>query len=426
MGIEIETDDRFQLGRGDAERDVERSLAVLRTASGQTLHEAMRAYQKWVGVEYLDIDRTLTANGKKKVDQIRTLTTYLQDADLGSLDYSACDSLFGVFRRRPTSERYSRPMSAKSCSNYLGELGRFFNWLHRSSDFRWRKPEDFDAIKRTPMQIDDDATKASKDIPTWTIKEATTLYKYATPIERVFFLLGLNCAYGADQSGRLRASEVIFASDTRKHSRIKRIRFKRMVPSRHVLWKATEQGLKWALERRSNAAPDGPLLVNSKGKAYFRKTTAGNQSQAIPRLWNCLLDRVQKDHPEFRRLPFNTLRDTSSTWIRRLAGAETASLHLAHRHQSDDENLVRYTNPARKKHSRAVLKLEKKLQKVFAAVADPFPVSQPKLAKPGGANLSLGKIEKIRRMRLQGYKIQHIAKEIGVSRQTVWRHACEK
>ena len=28
--------------------------------------------------------------------------------------------------------------------------------------------------------------------------------EYATPIERLFLLLGLNCAYGADQAGRLR------------------------------------------------------------------------------------------------------------------------------------------------------------------------------------------------------------------------------
>ena len=95
------------------------------------------------------------------------------------------------------------------------------------------------------------------------------------------------------------------------------------------------EGLRWALERRKSQHWEKDfLLLTENNLPYWRKTKGGNRAQAIPRLWSDLLKRIQKDKPDFPSLPFNSLRDTSSDMLRRLAGAEIASLHLAHKYQS--------------------------------------------------------------------------------------------
>ena len=60
------------------------------------------------------------------------------------------------------------------------------------------------------------------------------------------------------------------------------------------------------------------------------------------------------------------------------------------------------------------------LQPMFDATpVDPFP-EKPKL---GGPNITPGQIQKIRRMRQQGFKVWKIAEVVGVTRQTVHRHS---
>lgn len=176
------------------------------------------------------------------------------------------------------------------------------------------------------------------------------------------------------------------------------------------------------MERRPSSDHDH-VLLNQNGNPYWRLTKGSNRAQDIPNIWTRLLDRVRKDHPEFRRLPFNSLRDTSGDFIRRIAGGEIASLHLAHKHQTDDENLGRYTNPLRRRHTKAIKRLEEKLATAFADVADPFPVEMTKVQSEGQVpNISPGKIRRIRQLHAQGYKRTKIAELVGVSTQTVYRH----
>jgi len=82
-------------------------------------------------------------------------------------------------------------------------------------------------------------------------------------------------------------------------------------------------------------------------------------------------------------LPFNSLRDTSADMVRQLVGEEVALLHLAHKHQSKDENLRRYTNPVRKKHFNALRRLERKLSVVFTASGDAPWVRPPRTTWAG-------------------------------------------
>ena len=85
---------------------------------------------------------------------------------LSSLDYSGVDSVFGYFRKRPTSKRSKNPMTSKSCRHYIGEIDRFFRWLHLSPDYPWRKPEDYELIRKKPDELEEDieADRRSSDL----------------------------------------------------------------------------------------------------------------------------------------------------------------------------------------------------------------------------------------------------------------------
>src|SRR5262249_39545360 len=154
-------------------------------------------------------------------------------------------------------------------------------------------------------------------VPTWSVEQLAILNEYALPLERVFLLLGLNCAYGADQAGRLRISHLHLANEEGKASYIRRIRRKKKILAITRLWSQTVQALQWALERRKGQKHEQDfLLLTENGLPYWRQTKGGNHSQLIPNLWQKLLDRVVKDRPDFPRLPFNSLRDTSCNMIR--------------------------------------------------------------------------------------------------------------
>jgi hypothetical protein len=422
-GVEFEPagPEAYAIGMDEINRrfdEAQKGLAVAKQGAiptGQTLHQALDAYRDYIDREYRDADGTISDNGKTKLGQIKAIKSYLLDVDLAVLDYQGTDELFGVFRRRPPSKRYGTPMSKKSCTNYIGELGRFFRWLHLAGDFQWRKPEDYDLIRRTPRELDDDAEKEAQDVPVWTIDQLQVLNKYATPIERIFLLLGLNCAYGADQAGRLRISHLHLDGEV---AYIRRIRRKKKTRSIHVLWRQTADGLRWALERRRGQKVEGDnLLLTEKGQPYWRKTKGGNRSNAVPRLWADLLKRVRVDRPDFPMLPFNSLRDTSANMIRQMAGEEVASLHLAHKHQSKDENLGRYTNPVRRKHFKALRRLERKLRPVLEAAGDEPWVRQPK------SYMGKAKVQELLKLRRQGMPPKAIAAKLDISVASVHRLA---
>lgn len=421
MPILPKNDFLYRTGQADIAQDVQRgqrilSMGGIRQKTGQTLHDAIRAYQAHIRREYLDTDGHLTDNGKTKLDQLHAILTYIEDRDLGELDWQGCDDVFGVFRRRPVSQRYKKPMARKSCVNYIGELGRFFRWLHLSRDWHWRKPEDFDHIVRSPRELDADIEAEAADVPVFTVDQLKILFETALPLERVFLLLSLNCAYGADQLGRLQVRHVHLGD---KRSYINRIRRKKKTRSIHLLWEPTIKAIQWVLSWRPMTEHD-ILLVNERGKPYWYKTQNGNRAPQIPNIWYRLLDRVCKSHPSFPRLGFNSMRDTSGQMIRDIAGEETASLHLAHKHQSRDENLRHYTNPVRKRHFKALRKMERKLAVVFAALG-------PELFAERRRNyIGLEKVKQIQELHEKGTPIMAIARQLSISQGTVYRHLAKQ
>ena len=378
--------------------------------TGQTLFQAIDAFRQTL----LTKDDGIKDGEKTLADQLKSLPSYLTDCDLGLLDFMACDECYGVFRNRPVTKRYDTRMKRKSARNMISALNQFFKWLHLNGNWEWRKPEDFGETSKVIVDLEGDDEHDAEEHEVWTIDELKVLYKYALPIERAFMLLGLNCSYGADQIGTLRESRVHFREGKRAY--IRRIRTKRGTWSVHLLFEETEKMLRWASDHRQSTQTESPyLLVNGDGRPYWYLTKKKNRSSQIPAAWRRLLKRVKKDFEEFRQLPFNSLRDTSSDMMEKMGGSDFASLHLAHKHLSGDKSLRNYVNPNRKKHFKLIRRMERKLATIWEGV-------EPLEIKPKNY-IGFAKIEEIKKLRGEGVSQLEVAKRTGVSAATVSRYA---
>lgn len=383
--------------------------------SSGTLHQAMDCFIEWIKKDYFDVEEGhVNDNGMTKIKQVVALKEYLSDIPLSDLGYQAVDELFSTLRQRPVSKRTGSPLKAKTCKNYIGELKRFLEWLDSGDEFAWQLPAKFNRIKRQPNELESDIDAEAADIFTFTVEHCRTLYRYAGPFDRLCIILGLNCAYGVDQTARLKLSEVMLEGDK---PQIGRVRRKKKVFGQHRLWKHSIILLNWAIDRRESLKNETSMdfvLLKQSGVPYWRKTNGGNRARDIPNSWDRLKARIIEDHADFPAVGFNTLRDTSVHEIRKIGGAEIARVHATHKHHSSDKNLRRYSNAPWEKVFEAQERMEQLFAPMFEAVPDPTVV-------PKQAYVSLGKRDKMLELREHGLSVQEVAKQVGVHPMTVYR-----
>jgi len=217
-------------------------------------------------------------------------------------------------------------MTKKTCENHVAELMRFFKWLHKSKDFDWRKPEDFADLDTKVKMIDGERTRVGHlNVKVYTHEELALLYKYATPLERLLLLLGLNRGFKGAEQGTLQ-TEHLFLDRPHPHVQLLRqaakfecastdrfilyTRHKSGVYGEFLLWEPTVAGLRWALDRRNRIRArlqiESPqLLLTEKGDPFFRRTSSNkNQSQVFLNKWAGLVRRIRKDYPAFPATAF--------------------------------------------------------------------------------------------------------------------------
>lgn len=160
------------------------------------LHEAMDAYIAKIKKDYHN-EHTgrITANGAMKIKQVQLLKTRHSDQPLAKVGLDEIESMLIYWRKRPLRKGTTRPIARKSAKHAIGELSRFFRWLHRTPKFKWRKPEDFDELETGVLYLPTDNTQGLDKVETFTLNELVLLNEYATPLERTFLLLALNCGF---------------------------------------------------------------------------------------------------------------------------------------------------------------------------------------------------------------------------------------
>jgi hypothetical protein len=404
---------------------------------GVLLHDAMRAYIAWIEKDYYRpaLGR-INDGGRTKIRQVETLIDRHENVPLSTLDETRVEEMFRYWRQRPFKKDSTTPISKKSAENYIGELKRFFRWLHKSKDFDWQKPENFDEIKTKVDPAPTDKQKKLVQVATFSLEELRLLNEHATALERAFLLLGLNCGFGMAEIASLLVGEVaLFRGHDQRHqeilhypttdadSFIKRIRRKNGVYGEHILFPQTVEALQWALDRRKQHPgfnDNAILFLNDKGLPYNQPTKGNHRNQQIPnRFWQ-LTKRIKEQHPEFSDLSFGKLRKTAGDLIRRFAGGEIHAVFMCHGQPVATDNLTDvYSNRPFGRVFEAIRRVQEYLKPVFdAAGQTPFSKSRLSQTAYGSAKTR----DRILDLRDKGKSIREIAAELGKTRMTVQRY----
>ena len=417
-----------------------------------TLHQAFDAYIAQIRTTVL----TAAVEGERQVtsmygnSQIRTVTRLKdrhQDMPLSALNLNAIQSLVDYWRARPMVKGTNKPITVRTAQNHIKQVREFFRWLHKNSDYEWRKPEDFDdLVVSVKSNLREKAAKVSPvAVDTYQLDELCVLYKHATSFERLFFLLGLNCGFGQAEIATVLVKEVeLFKRhshetllgfvSTERDSFIRKIRPKTEVYGEWLLWPETVEALQWAIRRRQGQIavargenkgkdirmrPDSLLVLSEDGTPLVKQTANGNRASRIANLWNAdLIRRIRKSTKEFRSLSFNKIRKTAGNMIRDLSDGEVAGVFLCHGEPVRSDTLIDiYTNRPFAKVFKAIRLMRERLQPMFEFHAD-----WPEERKKGGVNISLAKVEQIQSLHKKGLGAVAIAKQVGVHRMTVYRH----
>ena len=394
-------------------------LPTTSEGGGPRLYQAIDDFAAWARstfktkTERIE-DSTTTEYGEKLALAVERFKDAILDMPVSGFNYAAVELLANHYKARPYRKGTTKRIAPDTVRHSLLALSRFIKWLRKNPKYAWRRPEDVaDALKfnRAKLLTDEEIADLKNGVPTFSLPELTTIWKYATQWEKVFVILGLNGAFAESECGSLRMNEIHFNNDP---PAVIRIRRKTKVYGEFALWPETIDCLRWLLSKRKTEScvkDSAFLIVSENGKPLTRIRIAN--------MWNRLIRRIHQDDPAFKRLSFKFLRKTSGQFVQDFSDGETAGVFMCRGQRvKTDDQIDRYTNRDFGKVFKANAAVRKFLQPMFDAAPNPF--SGDKLQ--GGGNISLGTIERIKRLHMDGMKPVEIAKTVGVSRATVYRH----
>ena len=403
------------------------------------LHEAMDDYTETMRNEHVDPEtRKPTAYGNNSVRQVALLKDRHENVMLGQLTLGTIKQAFQYWASRPKKKGTDKPITVRSAENYLKRWRHFLWWLHDSENYRWKAPSDLLRLKVKVRKTEKEtqATISPIQVKSYREEELVILFKYASPLERVYILLGLNCGFAVSEFGTLRLNQIfqhqrhgfdnlINYQSNPSQSWIKRVRLKSKVYGEWLLWPETVAAIEWAIERRKKQPDfhaDALLAMTDRNLPYYGQTDGGNNASRISKLWyRGLMDRIQKDMPTFPRLSPKCLRKTAGNLMRDIAGGEIMGVFLAHGQPVKTDDLAeQYSNRPFGKVFENLDVMRKRLQPLWDAVPDPFPLDKAK-TRNGGSNISIGKIDAIKDLTAEGKTPEEIAEALDISVATVYR-----
>ncbi len=403
---------------------------------GKTLHEALDAYVDWIREEYRQGDsETISEYGHTKLGQFKTIKDRHEDIKLSEVNLDHIETMFRYWRRRPASRAHAtkgKPMSLDSVRHYLGELERFFKWLNRSQNFTWRKPEGFEDLDKT-VRVDTSEVKTSiRQVNLFQLEELVALNRYATPTERLYLMLGLNCGFGPKEIATLTIGECFLNQGlpkdeqelfdfptTTDQSFVSLVRNKTTIVGKYLLFAQAAEMVRWSMQHRlsqPNPAPDQPLILSQAGTPLDKRSKKGNPSRLVANAFARLKERCEFNSQPVSNLPFKCLRKTAGDLIRRFSDGEISGVFLLHGSPVKRDKLSDvYTNRPFGKVYRAIQQVEEYLAPVFAASPRPLD-DQPQAYTPRTV------IDLIAELHSGGASIREIEAKTSLSKSTIHRH----
>jgi hypothetical protein len=334
--------------------------------TGQTLYQAIDVYAEHVQ------QKNRKEYGRREAACAHRLKDSHRDVALEAFGFSVLEAMGGYWARRPEAKTSNgkgkrKPLALNTITNHLKTTRRFVRWLDRSDRWQWESPRHWEeALKVNVEQLRTDAEIAQlgRGVETYSIDELAILWKYATDIERVFLLLGLNCGFSQAECITLRHDEIDRACDP---VTIKRVRRKTRVYGEFALWPETIAAIDGFVgQRPARKAADPALALATERGAPFTR-------QRIANMWTKLLRRITQDHPTFRGLSFKFLRKTAGQLIRNRSNGEIAGVFLCHGQAvKTDELAAVYTNRPFNKVADALSEVREDLQPMVGAASNKF------------------------------------------------------
>lgn len=305
-----------------------------------TFYEALDEYEKYVRMKPDGISDTTM---HQRLSQTKQLRMAHDDRPLATLGLNACREIFGYWTSRPKMPNSEKFYGRDTCKHRLSELSMFFKWLHSETSFGWRKPIDFETIGKKIRR--DESRRSIRElvgVRTFDLNQLALLNRHCDTLDRLLLFLGLNCGFGAAESGRLDAEDIFINEENplghlwRKYgftsspsdSWIALLRNKTGVAGCWWLWPETVDAInQWRQERPQ--AETQRIIVTEVGTSLYRDHSKNAQSGFANR-WRRLLSRVNEGKVKVPNLPFGTLRDQFSDWATYEGFSEEASIGLAH------------------------------------------------------------------------------------------------
>jgi hypothetical protein len=390
----------------------------------QRLYAALDAFSEWIERTYRTPppESRIRQSGTALIFHIRKVKEAQNDLPLSAFNVAIIEGMIEYWQNRPLTKR-GQPARPETVKGIIKTIRRFIRWLNRNPTFHWRKPVDleFPPVRITLTPAENAKRLRTLQVDTYSLDELVMLYQYATGLERLLLLLGLNCGFGQAEIASLQTNEIYLDERHPEYSLdgswIRRIRFKTGVYGEWTLWDETVQGIRWMLERRGTQK-EGALILTKEGRALTQPTVNNNRNNKIANCWNRLYHRILKGENDFRRLSFNKLRKTAGDLIKRFSNGEIAGVfHCRGQVVPTDDLSDVYTNRPFDKVFQAITALREHLTPIFEGVTDPFP---KEIKRPA---LSLRTIRQIKELLQQGYTQQKVAELLGVGKDTVNRYS---
>jgi len=387
------------------------------------LYAALEAYSDWIRRTYRTPppDSRVKQSGTRMLFHVSKIKEAQENIPLSNFDLAVIEGMIDHWKNRPLTKR-GKPASPDTVKGIIKTIRHFVRWLNRNPNFNWRKPPDLEFM---PVRISLTHSENAKrirtlQVDTYTKEELITLCQHATGLERLLLLLALNCGFGQAEIASLQVDE-IYLDQKHPHydqtgSWIRRIRYKTGVYGEWKLWDETVQGIRWMMERRGTSN-EGALILTKEGRPLTQPTENDNRNNKIANCWERLYNRVLKDEKKFRHLSFNKLRKTAGDFTKRFSNGEIAGVfHCRGQVVPTDDLSDLYTNRHFDKVFEAIAAVRQHLAPMFEGVTDPFP---KEIKKP---SLSIGTINRIKKLRKQGYTPKKIAEILGISESTAKRY----
>ncbi len=363
-----------------------------------TFHEALREYAKKRTADFTK-NGEFDGSGHHMLRLVNNCQQRQSNVHLAMLDFTQCQEIYDFWRNRPLNQRTNEPLSLKHCSSHVGELTRFFKWMHTTDKFAWRRPEDFDLIETKVTRLPSDRRSIQDiELKTFTVDHLKLLYKYALPAQRLKIVWCLNCSHGAAEIGRVEWEDLflhqphpwtkeglsIASSDSDSWCGL--LRPKTDVVGWWWLWPETIQLVQWwkadlgrRLKRELKSSER--MLLTDKGNNLYRDSSRNAQT-SFANEWSRLHARIAKAEGKdaVPRLPYGTLRDQMSNWLGSDQNrAVLASVGLAHGipHKGDKLLYKHYSNRPWAQFFEAQKEFRQYLQPLFDAVPDPLVIHDP-------------------------------------------------